>query len=155
RGGGAREGGTLSEAGSIPSHEIPIFEDAGLPLLAFQDEVFGGSRGAGGPSPLGGGGKRGPPPPPQARRLHHLDDGLGPARLEGGGQRGIGAAPDRVPDVVRLHVSAAGGELTALMPEHIRDAGMGLEPPRRYCVEQRREAIGRRVRQVVKLALGR
>src|SRR5215831_20002852 len=112
---------------------MTILEDAGLTLLAVHDEVLGRSRGAAGPFPLEGGGEIGAAPPPQARRLHHLDDGLGPARLEGGGQRGIGAAPDRVPDVVRLHVSAAGGELTALMPEHIRDAGMGLEPPRRYC----------------------
>src|SRR5215831_7969702 len=133
---------------------MTILEDAGLTFLAVHDEVLGRSRGAACPFPLEGGGEIGAAPPPQARRLHRLDNGLGAARLEGGGQRSVRAAPDRVLDVVRLHVPAAGSELTALVREHVRDARMGLEPSRGYCVEQRREAIGRRVRQVVTLALG-
>src|SRR5262249_25273910 len=108
---------------------MTILEDAGLSLLAVHDEVLGRFLGAAYRFPLEGGGEIRAAPAAQACRLHRLDHGLGSCRLQGRGQRGVGAAPDRVADVLGLHEAAAPGELAALVDEYVLDARMRLEPP--------------------------
>src|SRR5499425_3519372 len=125
---------------------MTVLEDAGLTLLAVHDEVLGRFLGAVSPFPLDGGGEIGATPAAQACRLHRLDHGLGSSRLQGRGERGVGASPDRVADVFGLYETAACSELAPLVREHVRNARMRLEPPRDHRVEQCGETIGRGMR---------
>ena len=102
----------------VALHEVPVLEDAGLALLAVDDEVLRRPPRRAARRPLHRRREIGAAAAGEARRAHLFDHPLGPRVLEGQRERRVRAVAERIGDVRGVREAAA-------LEEH---APLALEP---------------------------
>src|SRR5882762_5717176 len=101
----------------IALQEVAVLEDAGLALLAVDDQVLDGARGATRAFPLERRLELGPSAAAQPRALDGLDDALGLRLMQHPLEHLVRAEPDRVGDIAGICEAAAAHQLAPLAGE--------------------------------------
>ena len=137
----------FQEPVGIALQEVAVLEDAGLALLAVDDQVLEGAGRAARAFPLERGLEVGAAAAPQPRALDGLDEALGLRLGQHALERLVRAATDRVGDIAGIGDAAAAHQLAPLAGEERGDVGVLGGCARAHRGQQRRGLAGGHARE--------